>query len=364
MKKTILYVVIMTMIACSSVLNSCTKPDDYKKYLASGPQIYPGIADSLLAISGRYRIQLSWQLVSDQTITKAVVFWNDRRDSLVIPIKRNGGTDTVRVIIDKLEEQTYTFEVFTYDSEGHRSVGSSVSGRVLGTNYEAALNNWSVAQSKIIPSQPPYSGALITWNSFFLKGMLGVKIQYKDADGVQRSAFVPADTTGQTSTATSMLDKFIPDSSFAYSTVYLAENGSIDSFYAEWQKDTPMVANQYEGSYHATGKRYNFDAGGNYVSEVDIDATRELSTLSADSCSINTIANLGSYNGTVFYCKVNADNTVNFSGYLQNNPASPIANTPSATSTYDPVTNTFNVHYMYTNTDGSYRYMDEIWTRN
>lgn len=364
MKNKITYILMIAVVAVSSFFTSCTKPDDYKKYLAQGPKVYPGNTDSLQAVSGRYRIQLSWLLVSDPTITKAVVFWNDRKDSLVIPVKRTDGVDTVRVIIDKLEEQTYTFEVFTYDKDGHQSVGNTVAGRVLGSNYEATLNNWAVAQSSVIKMAPPYNGAVVAWNTFYLKGLIGAKIKYKDADGNQEFLLVPADTTGQTSTVTSILEKFVPGDTFSYSTAYVAEGGSIDTFYAAWQTATPLVANKYEGAYHATGKRYNFDASGNYVSEVDIDATRELTTLSADSCSISTIANLGAYNGTVFYLKVNADNTVNFSGYLQNNPASPIANIPSASSTYNPLDKTFSVHYMYTNTDGSYRYMDEVWTPN
>lgn len=364
MKRQIIYIVMIAVVVQLSFFASCTKPDDYKKYLASGPQVYPGNADSLQALSGRYRIQLSWLLISDPTITKSIVFWNDGKDSLIVPVKRTDDVDTVRVIIDNLEEQTYTFEVFTYDKAGHKSVGSAVSGRVLGSNYEATLNNWTVVQSAMIPAAPPYSAAVVVWNTFYVKGLIGTKVKYKDADGNQRFLFVPADSTGQTSAATSLLDKFVPGDSFTYSTMYSGETGSIDTFYATWQTATPLVANKYEGSYHATGKRYNFDASGNYVGEVDIDATRDLSTLAADSCSISTIANLGAYNGTVFYLKVNADNTVSFSGYLQNNTASPITNIPSVISTYDPSTKTFNVHYMYTNTDGSYRYMDEVWTRN
>lgn len=362
--KQIIYIMMITLVVCSSFFISCTKPDEYKKHLASGPLVYPGNADSLKAISGLYRVQLTWQLISDPTITKAVVFWNDRKDSLVVPIKRTDGVDTIKVMIDKLLEQTYTFEVFTYDKEGHQSVGNTVSGRVLGSNFEATLNNWAVAQSSMVKAQPPYSAAVVVWNTFYLKGLLGAKVKYKDADGSQQSLFVPADTAGQPPVVTSMLEKFVPGNSFSYSTAYLAEGGSIDTFYAAWQTVTPLVANQYEGSYHATGKRYNFDASGNFVSQVDIDATRDLTTLSADSCSISTIANLGAYNGTVFYLKVKADNTVNFSGYLQNNPASPIGNIPSVISNYDPATKIFNVHYMYTNTDGSYRYMDEVWERN
>jgi len=119
--------------------------------------------------------------------------------------------------------------------------------------------------------------------------------------------------------------------------------------------------NIYAGSYHTTGTRHNYNADGSDGGTSNIDDTRVLTTMSSDSCSINTIANLGSYNGTVFFVRVNPGNTLEFSGYLQNNPGSPIGNQPGKTSTYDPVTKVMTVHYMYTNTSGTYRYMDEVW---
>ena len=122
------------------------------------------------------------------------------------------------------------------------------------------------------------------------------------------------------------------------------------------------LLNIYDGSYHTTGTRHNYNADGSDGGTSDIDDTRVLTTMSADSCSINTIANLGVYNGTLFYIRVNPDNTCEFSGQLQANPASPIGNQPNTTSTYDPTTRIFTVHYMYTNTNGTYRYMDEVWT--
>jgi len=82
--------------------------------------------------------------------------------------------------------------------------------------------------------------------------------------------------------------------------------------------------------------------------------------------TINQLVNIyaGSYttNGTVFYARVNPDNTVEFSGYLQDSLDAPIANQPGKTSTYNPSTQTWNVYYMYTNANGTYRYMNEVWT--
>ena len=123
-----------------------------------------------------------------------------------------------------------------------------------------------------------------------------------------------------------------------------------------------QLNNIYAGSYTTNGNRYNYNADGTPAGSDTISDTRVLTTMAYDSCSINTIANLGSYNGTVFYVRVNSDNTLEFSGYLQDVTGSPIANQPGKTSTYDPATGIWNVHYMYTNTNGTYRYMDEVWT--
>jgi uncharacterized protein DUF1735/uncharacterized protein DUF4361 len=138
--------------------------------------------------------------------------------------------------------------------------------------------------------------------------------------------------------------------------------GTIDSSLRTSYFMINQLNNIYAGSYHTTGTRTNYNADGTNAGVSTISDTRVLTTMSSDSCSINTIANLGAYNGTVFYVRVNHDNTLEFSGYLQNDPGSPIGNQPSTTSNYDPVAKTFTVHYMYTNTNGTYRYMDEVWT--
>lgn len=120
--------------------------------------------------------------------------------------------------------------------------------------------------------------------------------------------------------------------------------------------------NIYAGHYHTTGTRKNYNPDGTYTGTSNIDDFRDLSTVDAKTCNISTIANLGVRAGTLFQAKVNTDNTVVFSGYLSA-PGAPITNIPGTTSTYDPVNKVFTVHYMYTNTNGTYRYMDEVWTK-
>ena len=122
------------------------------------------------------------------------------------------------------------------------------------------------------------------------------------------------------------------------------------------------LLNIYDGSYTTVGIRTNYNADGTPAGSTSaISDTRVLTTLNANTCTINTIANLGVYAGTLFEVTVNHDNTLTFSGYL-GAPGAPIANNPDSVSTYNPSTRSFNVHYMYTNTNGTIRKMDEVWT--
>jgi len=305
---------------------------------------------------------LSWLLISDPTIRQATVYWNDRQDSLVVPVKRSGGVDTLKVIIPNLLEQSYTFDVITADAQGHRSVPNTVTGQAFGANYELTLNNWDIDQAKAKPAALPYYEADISFSSFYLQGLQGVRIEYKDQDNAARTQLVPSDPTGQATITPATLDKYPPGTAFSYRTMFLPDSGAIDTFYSAARTYTPTTVNAYEGDYHAVGVRNNYNADGTLAGSTGVDDTRTLTTLDVNTCQISTIANLGPYNGTVFYVKVNTDNTLTFSGFLQNDPGAPITNQPGTTSTYDPATKTFTVHYMYTNTNGTYRYMDETWS--
>lgn len=210
---------------------SCTNPNAYKDFLSSGPLVYPGKPDSIKALTGRYRIMLTWRLISDQTITGAIIYWNNKSDSLIVPITRTQGVDTIKVIIDSLQEQTYDFQVYTFNKAGDRSVVSEISGKSLGENYEATLINWGIVANQVIPVQPPYFKGIIVWDSYNIDGLLGTKIEYVDADNIKRDTLITYDQ----STAPTMLDKFVPGDSCMYAAEYIPDSTAIDTFYAAKQ---------------------------------------------------------------------------------------------------------------------------------
>src|SRR3546814_5891410 len=73
-------------------LNACSEMDDtYDGFLKEGEIIYVQGADSLVIRPGYKRVELSWLALSDPTVTKAMVYWNNGRDSVEVPINKTTG---------------------------------------------------------------------------------------------------------------------------------------------------------------------------------------------------------------------------------------------------------------------------------
>src|SRR5690554_589353 len=118
---------ILGYLMIAIVTASCGKMDAiYSDFLKEGEFIYPAKADSLKVHPGDYRIGLSWVILSDPNVSNAVIYWDNRRDSLEISITDPARPDTVRVVLTDMEEKSYTFEVFTRDDEGNISVKSEI----------------------------------------------------------------------------------------------------------------------------------------------------------------------------------------------------------------------------------------------
>lgn len=219
-------------VLLSAAVSSCTKSDDYKEFLESGPQIYPAKIDSLKVSTGRYRAGLSWIISSDPSVVKARIYWNNRSDSMDVAIDAAQRPDTVKAIVAGLEEKPYTFEVFTFNKQGNRSIGVSASGRALGERYEEALLNWSVVHKQIIPAAPPYSSALVVWSPFYLDGIVGVSATYTDADGNQQTKVLPADAAASATSLSFVFEKFTPGGTLTYTTLYLPQKQALDTLSA------------------------------------------------------------------------------------------------------------------------------------
>lgn len=220
---------------------SCEKMEDsYSKYLKDGEVIYPGKADSLVAFPGNKRIGLQWLIMSDPKIIKAVVYWKNHADSLVVPIKKTSKVDTIKVILPGMEEGLYTFDVYTYDKDGNRSIGNQIIGEVFGESYQRTISNRLIRTVTWLnlPQQgvtPAFKGAEIAWYGVNAQAVF-IDISYIKEDGSSATLREePVRVFGRLPLfrETTRLPNSKPNSTISYRTAYLPYELAIDTFYTE-----------------------------------------------------------------------------------------------------------------------------------
>ena len=219
MKQTIHPMWALLVLLVISIL-SCGKMDEtYRGFLEDGEYFYPGKADSLRAHAGDGRIQLSWLRSADPSVVTAVIYWNNGQDSLVKPLSEFEGLDTLRVMIENLEEKSYTFEVYTKDNEGNTSVRSEVLGEVLGDVYRNSLLHRAIQEV----SYADDGSLVITWTPAEETAVRD-SVTYQLTNGETRVQAVPTDEEE------TRLADYAPNQSFSYRSFFLPDSLAIDTF--------------------------------------------------------------------------------------------------------------------------------------
>lgn len=219
-------------IVLGNFILSCSKMDStYHDFIKDGEIVYPGKPESLQTYSGNNRIDLSMLLASDPKITRVKAFWNNGLDSTEKAIQRTSGVDTVRLSLAKLTEGTYTFNVYTYDKDNHRSIKSDVIGNVYGERYINSLYNRTLNSVTYIGG----SKARLIWVGP-ADQMIGQEIRYTDSLGVFRTLIEPRfKSDGTTLKDTTILTIFKKGSSFDFRTLFKPEPASLDTFYSGFE---------------------------------------------------------------------------------------------------------------------------------
>lgn len=215
------------MLGLALIFAACQKQDDYKKFTENGEVVYPAKIDSLRILSGNGRVKVSGALNPDPRVVSFKVFWNGKLDSVEVPVKRTGGVDSVNYIIDHLEEGPLSFEVRTYDSEGHISVPMNVVGNVYGERYRSALNNRAILSTEF---NTQGEAKLKFQDVSAASGTVGMQIRYKHLDNTTHDTLVVAQLKDQVV----ILPKF-KSNPIEYRIVNRPEPGSIDKFYSNYE---------------------------------------------------------------------------------------------------------------------------------
>ena len=223
------------IIICTIIVSvSCDKKmDDYKKYIGDKLSItYTGKVDSVKVYSGKNRVLIKGLLVSDPKIKEARIYWDGRRDSLVIPITRTLNVDTLKASIENLEDRVYNFEIVTFDSDGNKSVKVNAFGRSYGENYQLSIINRPVASNSLNTRTNIFD--VNFGNVDKTLGIFATELKYKLLSGQEKTVRIGIDQL-----SISLNDVKIDE--FSYRSLYLPDTLCLDTFYTEYTHFNPAL---------------------------------------------------------------------------------------------------------------------------
>lgn len=213
-------------ILLMGLMASCSKMDDYKKYTEGGEISYTGKLDSARIYSGKYRALLNGLFIADPKVKKCVVYWNNKADSVVIPVNRTPKVDTLKYFINNISEGVHNFIIYTYDAAGNRSIPVYKTGRVYGDRYQSTLSNRGINAGF---TNELGVTALEFGGMDRLSGVFATELIYVDNTNTQRTVRIPIATTNYT------LANFKEKTSIKYRTLFLPDSLSIDTFYTAYE---------------------------------------------------------------------------------------------------------------------------------
>ena len=222
------YIIFFWVITGLSIHYSCKKMDDtYKKFVVPGGITYVGKAEGVHVFPGRNRIKLTWLRGTDSKASSAVVYWNDRQDSVVSPIKVTNAADSVTVWINNLSESTFNFDIFTKDDYGNYSVAVAALGQTYDSIYESGLLTRAVKTAKMQDED-----GLITWYPSDTTNFT-TELSYLDTNAVRNTLYSSKDSL------TVLLPGYARGTEIQYRGFYRPTADCLDTFYTK--KDSIVI---------------------------------------------------------------------------------------------------------------------------
>jgi hypothetical protein len=218
------------------VFFGCEKKDtEFKNFLNGHEVVYPGKVLNISSRPGKNRVALLWNPSPDPSVSKYVIYWNNKADSMVVNATTHNTSDTVRAIIPNLQEYVYSFTVISKDSAGNKSVPQEINNvKVYGDVYNSSLLN------------RPYNGT----NPYEVNLSDGsVKLFFNTPDTINISTSVKyTNTSGATLEKLLMpidnsivLPNYKPGTEIFYKSSYIPGSGAIDTFYVANYDTFPQI---------------------------------------------------------------------------------------------------------------------------
>jgi hypothetical protein len=203
--------------------------DVHKKYVEGDEIIYAPKVDSMQFIAGREKILFRVWLRNSPNVRSVDVFYNNRTDSVIIPVTPSAELYNVNYILPDMGESAYTFEVRTTDSYGHQSLPTTGIGTSYGNNFQSQLNN-RIANISI---NEKLSQTQVTWLSASENLILSEMRYTTIGNEIKIIKVKPNESITPITDAAD-------GSSFEYRSLFLPEPNAIDTFKLDWQTTTDM----------------------------------------------------------------------------------------------------------------------------
>ncbi|MDR2038113.1 MAG: discoidin domain-containing protein [Bacteroidales bacterium] len=207
-------------------LSACTEMDHtYKEFWENGELEYPASVDSVKVFPGKNRIGFEWQILADPSVTHVKMYWNNKSDSLMLPVE----TGSLKTIINDLKEGTYSFTIYTYDGKGNQSIPYEITSKVYGETYQ---NSLYVRLVKDAYYDEDENLMIVVWGDPVDETSFGSEMLYMTENGMHKVLVSPdVDTLKFT-------DYDVASGSFNYRTAYLPAPMALDTFYTPFQSVT------------------------------------------------------------------------------------------------------------------------------
>jgi hypothetical protein len=161
--------------------------------------------------------------VADPSVTLAKMYWNNKSDSLELPVK----SGIMKTIIPDMKEGTYSFTIRTCDKDGNQSVPRGITGKVYGSTYQ---NSLLIRLVKDAYYDEDENLMVIVWGDPADATSLGSELLYTTTDNEVCKAVVAPDAD-----TLKFADYDVMSESVDYRTVYLPTPTALDTFYTPFQ---------------------------------------------------------------------------------------------------------------------------------
>lgn len=216
-KNTVISVLLSGCIACGML--SCTDMDEYKKISGDGEIVYPGKIQEVIVRTGDGRVVVEGLCKSDPKIVNCRICWNLGTEYAEVPVDMSKGPFRMKQEI-ALPENSYNFDIYTYDAEGNRSIPVNVTGRSYGEKYKASLSN------RLIKSFTVRDGRAVIewWEMGAAQGPYATEVVYTDKLHATVEILVPVEEM-QT-----VLDNYDTETEVEYTTLFRPDTLCVDTF--------------------------------------------------------------------------------------------------------------------------------------